>query len=130
MKNKILFVLSLLFGLMFVNAGLNKIFNYIPIPEDMPEQALKMFVAMQEITWLIPLIAVAEIIGGALIAIPRTRALGAVIITPLMAGILAHHFILNMGLPVPIIMTAILIWVIVENRQKYLPMISDTPSNP
>lgn len=32
MRKKILFVLSLLFGLMFVNAGLNVFFNYMPEP--------------------------------------------------------------------------------------------------
>jgi hypothetical protein len=40
-----------------------------------------------------------------------------------MTGILAHHFTLNMGLPIPLIMAAILVWVIVENWHKYLPMI-------
>ena len=123
MKNKILFVVSLLFGLMFINAGLNKFFNYMPVPEDMPENAMKMFMAMMEITWLLPLLAVFEIIGGILFIIPRFRALGAVVITPIMAGILAHHFTLGVGLPIPLVMTIILIWVIVDNRKKYLPMI-------
>jgi uncharacterized membrane protein YphA (DoxX/SURF4 family) len=40
MKNKILLVLSIIFGLMFINSGLNKLFEYIPIPEDMPADAL------------------------------------------------------------------------------------------
>ena len=123
MKNKVLFVLSLLFGLMFINAGLNKFFNYIPVPEDMPEQAMNMFMAMAEIAWLMPMIAVFEIIGGLLFIIPRTRALGAVIITPLMAGILAHHFTLGMGLAIPLVMAVILLLVIADNYPKYLPMI-------
>lgn len=123
MKNKILFVICLLFGLMFINAGLNKFFNYIPVPEEMPEQAMNMFTAMMEITWLMPLLAVFEIIGGVLFVLPRFRALGAVIITPIMFGILAHHFTLGMGLPIPLIMGAILVWVIIENKEKYLPMI-------
>lgn len=124
MKNKILFVICLLFGLMFINGGLNKFFNYMPMPEEMPEQAMKMFMAMMEITWLMPLIATFEIIGGVLFIIPRFRALGAVIITPIMVGILAHHFVLGFGLAIPLIMTAILVWVIVENWQKYLPMVN------
>lgn len=32
MKQKSLFAASLIFGLMFINAGLNKFFNYIPLP--------------------------------------------------------------------------------------------------
>ena len=123
MKNKILFVLCLLSGLMFINAGLNKFFNYIPVPEDMPEKTMKMFTAMMEITWLMPLLAAFEIIGGILFIVPRFRALGAVILTPIMVGILAHHFTLGDSLIIPLIMTAILVWVIVENLQKYLPII-------
>lgn len=123
MKNKILFVICLLFGLMFINAGLNKFFNYMPMPDEMPEQAMNMFTAMMEITWLMPLLALFEIIGGVLFILPRFRALGAVIITPIMFGILAHHFTLGMGLPIPLIMGAILVWVIIENKEKYLPMI-------
>jgi len=37
MKKKILFVLSLLFGLMFINSGLNKFFNYLPSPKTCPK---------------------------------------------------------------------------------------------
>ncbi|HCO85795.1 MAG TPA: DoxX family protein, partial [Arenibacter sp.] len=33
MKNKILTVLCILFGLMMINSGLNKFFNYMPMPE-------------------------------------------------------------------------------------------------
>lgn len=125
MKKKILFVLSLLFGLLFINAGLNKIFDYIPVPDDMPEEAVKIFMAMMEITWLMPLLAAFEIIGGVLFIIPRFRAFGAIIITPIMVGILAHHFTLGMGLAVPLVMAIVLVWVLIENRDKYLPMIKN-----
>ncbi len=124
MKNKILSVISFLFGLMFINAGLNKFFNYLPAPDDMPERALKMLMAMSEITWLLQLIATFEMIGGILFILPRFRALGAIVLTPIMAGILAHHFILGDGLIIPLLLTAILIWVIVENRHKYQPLIN------
>lgn len=124
MKNKILFILCLLFGLMFINAGLNKFFNYIPVPENLPESVMNMFMAMMEITWLMPLIATFEIIGGLLFIIPRLRALGAIVLTPIMTGIVIHHLTLGFGLfPIPLIMTIILIWVIIENKKKYLPMI-------
>ena len=66
MKKKILFVVCLLFGLMFINSGLNKFFNYIPMPKDMPENMLKLMGAMKDIGWLIPLVGIAEIVGGIL----------------------------------------------------------------
>lgn len=124
MKNKILFVIYLLFGLMFINAGLNKFFNYIPVPENLPESVMKMFMAMMEITWLMPLIATFEIIGGVLFIIPRFRALGAMVLVPIMTGIIIHHLSLGFGLfPIPLVMGVIHLWAIIENKEKYLPMI-------
>jgi uncharacterized membrane protein YphA (DoxX/SURF4 family) len=124
MKKKILLVVSILFGLMFINSGLNKFFNYMPMPKDMPEDMMKAMGAFMQIGWLMPLIAVAEITGGILFMINKFRALGALIIFPVMVGIiLTHIFIEPSGLPLALVFLAIEIWVIIENREKYLPMI-------
>jgi uncharacterized membrane protein YphA (DoxX/SURF4 family) len=124
MKQKILFVISLLFGLMFINSGLNKFFNYIPVPADLPEKLVKTMKAFMEIGWIFPLVAVAEILGGTLFIIPKFRALGAIIIFPIMIGILLTHIITEpSGLPIALVLFAINLWVIYENRDKYLPMV-------
>jgi putative oxidoreductase len=124
MKNKILFVVSLLTGLLFINGGLNKIFQYIPMPADIPQETAKDFAAMVEISWLMPLLAVAEVIGGILLIIPKTRALGAVVLCPIIVGILLMHLLVDTsGLPIALILTAIWGWIVYENRHKYLPML-------
>lgn len=124
MKKKILFVVSLLFGLMFINAGLNKFFNYMPMPNDIPENMLKVMTAFMQIGWLMPLIAVAEIVGGVLFITNKFRALGAIIIFPVLIGILLTHILIApSGLPIALILIGIEIWVIIENREKYLPMV-------
>jgi len=124
MKKKILLVVGILFGLMFINSGLNKFLNYIPVPDDLPETMVKLMGAMMEIGWLMPLVAVAEIIGGILFMIPRTRALGAIVIFPVMIGIVLTHIIYApSGLVMALVLLAINLWVIYENREKYLPMI-------
>lgn len=125
MKNKILFVVSLLFGLMFINAGLNKFFNYMPMPKDMPESMLKLMGAFMQISWLMPLVGVIEVVGGALFIPNKTRALGAIVILPVMVGVVLTN-IINApdGLPIALVMLAVNIWGIIDNRKKYLPMIS------
>ena len=124
MKKKILFVICLLFGLMFINAGLNKFLNYIPVPDDMPEAMVKLTTALMSISWLMPLIATVEIVGGILFIIPKFRALGAIIIFPIVVGIVLTHTINEpSGLPVALILLLINLWVFFENREKYLPMI-------
>ena len=123
-KNILLFVLSLLFGLMFINAGLNKFFNYMPMPENMPEKMQKAMAAFMEIGWLMPLVGAAEVVGGVLIIFPKTRALGALIIFPIMVGILLTNIVQSTsGLPIALILSAILVWIMYENREKYLPLI-------
>lgn len=124
MKRKITFVLSLLFGLMFINAGLNKFFNYMPPPENLPENLLKAFQAFTQIGWLMPLIGLAEILGGILFIFPKTRALGALVIFPVMIGIMLTNTLTDTsGLPIALVFFVINLWVIYENREKYLPML-------
>lgn len=123
-KSKILFVVSVLFGLMFINAGLNKFLNYMPVPENLPEKMMKAMTAIMELSWLLPLIGVAEIVGGLLIIIPKTRALGALVIFPVMVGITLTNIVQDSsGLPLVAVLWVILIWIMVENRKKYLPLI-------
>ncbi len=125
MKNKILFVVSLLFGLMFINAGLNKFFNYMPVPKDMPESLVKLMTAFMQISWLMPLVGAAEIVGGVLFITNKYRALGAIVILPVMVGVVLTNLIYSpSGLPIALPLLAVNIWVIIENRKKYLPMVS------
>jgi uncharacterized membrane protein YphA (DoxX/SURF4 family) len=123
-KNKILFVLALLFGLMFINAGLDKFLHHMPMPAEMSEKTLKAFGAFVEIGWLMPLVGIVEMIGGLLIIIPRTRALGALICLPVMVGILLTNIFQEVaGLPLVIVLCAILAWIMIENKKKYLPLL-------
>ncbi|TKB96476.1 DoxX family protein [Pedobacter cryotolerans] len=126
MKTKITFVLSLIFGLFFINAGLNKFFNYMPMPENMPESLVKAMTAMMEISWLMPLVAIAEILGGLLIIFPKTRALGALIVFPVMIGIILTNTVTNIsGFPIAAVCALILFWIMYENRAKYYPLLKE-----
>ncbi|PJJ07545.1 DoxX-like protein [Flavobacterium sp. 1] len=124
MKNKIIFVLSLLFGLMFINAGLNKFFYYMPMPENLPEKMQKAMNAFTEIGWIMPLVGAVEVLGGVLIILPRFRALGALIILPVMVGIVLTNIVQDTsGLPFALVLSAILISIMHQNKEKYLPLL-------
>lgn len=123
MKNKILTVATGLFGLMMLNSGLNKFLHYMPMPE-MSEAAGKTMMAFVEAGWIFPLIAIVEIVGGVLIAIPKFRALGAIIILPVMVGILLFHLVQEPStIAMSLIFFGINIWAIVDNRAKYAHLI-------
>jgi putative oxidoreductase len=124
MKKKILLGVSIVFCLIFINAGLNKFFNYLPPPDNLPQNMIDLMTAMMTFGWLMPLVAVAEIVGGVLFISNKFRALGAIIIFPVMIGILLTYIInAPSGLPLALVLLAVNLWVIIENREKYMPMI-------
>lgn len=125
MKSRILFILCLLAGLMFINAGLDKFFHYMPVPKDMPEKLVKAGMAFMEIGWLMPLVGAAEIAGGLLLIFNRTRALGILIILPVLTGILLTTVCTApSGLPLVLVLMAIIGWAIADNRRKFMPLIA------
>lgn len=124
MKQKILNVLSILFGLLLLNGGLSKLFNYMPVPDNLPEALVKDNAAFMEIAWLMPLVAIAEVLGGILVMFRRTRALGILIIFPVMVGVLLIHlFVDQTNLAIAVVIWAIMLWIIFENREKYLGLL-------
>ncbi len=70
------FIICLLFGLMFINAGLDKFFHYNPMPELSEEQDENLCSFWHNPGWLMPLVGAVEVIGGLLCIFPKTRALG------------------------------------------------------
>ncbi|MBY0244301.1 MAG: DoxX family membrane protein [Sphingobacteriaceae bacterium] len=109
---------------MFVNAGLNKFLNYMPMPQNLPVKMTNMMTAFIETRWLIPLVASIQILGGLFIIIPKTRALGALMIFPIMVGIVfINIFQVSDGLPLAIALSLILLWIMFDSRRKYLQII-------
>lgn len=121
-------VVCILFGLMFINAGLNKFFNYMPMPEMTADQ-MALMGAFVKISWLMPLIGAIEVIGGLLFALPKYRALGAIVILPVMVGIVLHNAIFDpSGLTIALPFFLINLWIIGDNWSKYKPMVSESKS--
>lgn len=86
MKEKIILVLSILLGLFMAFSGFMKFVNN-DMPKDMPAEAIKTIQAFLETKWLMPLVGIVELIGGILLAIPKTRIIGALALLPVMVGI-------------------------------------------
>lgn len=117
-------IICILFGLMFINAGLNKFFNYMPM-KDLTKEQIDVFGAFMKITWLMPLVGIVEIVGGLLFAIPKYRALGAIVILPVMVGILVHALTMDpSALAMVSVLALINLWMIIDNWNKYKAMIA------
>lgn len=106
---------------MFINAGLNKFLDYMPMEKPTPEQ-MELFAAFEKIFWLMPLVGAVEIVGGLLFIFPKTRALGTIIILPVMIGIVIHVFTMDkspMGMSIASVLFLINLWMLIDNKEKY-----------
>jgi uncharacterized membrane protein YphA (DoxX/SURF4 family) len=127
MKSKIITVFAVLFGVFLLNAGLNKFFEYMPMPkpEEMPAKMLEAMGAFKTLTWLMPLVGVAEIIGGLFCIWPRTRALGAIILLPVMVGIVLTNATTDpKGLAISLPLLLINVLIIIVDYKKFLPLVN------
>ena len=89
----------------------------------MPEEAMKLMGAAMDFGWLIPLVGVVEILGGLLFISNKYRALGAIIIFPVMIGIVLISLVnIPSTRPISLVLLAINLWVLYENREKLAPL--------
>ena len=88
-----------LLGLAFIIFGSNFFLNFIPMPADpSPADAPhKLFMAAMFPTGYLAFVKVLEILGGLLVALPKTRNFGLLILGPIIVNILAFHIFLTKG---------------------------------
>jgi putative oxidoreductase len=90
---------SVLLGLAFITFGANFFLNFIPMPADpSPADAPhKLFMGAMFPTGYLTFVKVLEIFGGLLVALPRTRNIGLLVLGPIVVNILAFHIFLTKG---------------------------------
>jgi putative oxidoreductase len=111
-------ILFVLFGLLFINAGLDKFLHYMPIPPLEPE-VVKVGEAFLSIKWLLPLVGAVELIAGLLFLFSKTRLIGAMMIFPVMIGILLHNAVyMPSGLLIAGVLFGINLWVLYVNKGR------------
>ena len=88
-----------LLGLAFIIFGSNFFLNFIPMPADpSPADAPhKLFMSAMFPTGYLAFVKVLEILGGLLVALPKTRNIGLLILGPIIVNILAFHVFLTKG---------------------------------
>ena len=111
-------VAGILLGLLFIMSATVVLLKLVPTPP-MPEGTpMAMFMGAFGPTGYMTFIKVLELVGGILVAIPRTRNWGLLIVGPILVNILAFHVFITkgVGLENPMIivivaLTAYLLWV-------------------
>ncbi len=117
MKEKLPIIAGGLLGLLFIVFGSNFFLKFIEIPSPPEGSPMAMFMGAMYTTGYLTFVKVLEILGGVLVAIPKTRNIGLLILTPIIVNILAIHVFLMGGTKLadpPVILitvlSAFLIW--------------------
>lgn len=120
---------SVLLGLAFITFGANFFFNFIPMPADpSPADAPhKLFMAAMFPTGYLAFVKVLEILGGVLVALPKTRNIGLLVLGPIIVNILAFHVFLTKGAGLfepPVVAIALLsAFLLFAERKSWLGLI-------
>ena len=90
-------VAGVLLGLIFVFSGVVVLFNLVPVPPIPEGTPPAHFMAAFGPTGYLTFVKVVEVLGGILVAIPRTRTLGLLVLGPIIVNILAFHAFVTAG---------------------------------
>lgn len=90
-------IAGVLLGLLFVMSAVTVLFNLMPIPELPKDTPIWHFMAAFGPTGYMKFVKVFELLGGILVAIPKTRNLGLLALGPVIVNILAFHAFVTNG---------------------------------
>lgn len=118
-----------LLGLLFIVFGLNFFLKFIPMPPGPPEgspPALLMGALIP--TGYFSFIKVMEILGGVLVAVPKTRNFGLLVLGPIIVNILCFHIFLTKGAtlvdPVNILISGLALFLLWSGRRAFCGLVN------
>lgn len=121
-------IAGILLGLLFIMSSVVVLFNLIP-PDKMPKPATpeaEMFMNAFGPTGYMKFIKVIELIGGILVAIPRTRNYGLLALGPIIINILAFHTFIEKGKdlfsPMMIVIVLLALYLLWVERKRVLAL--------
>lgn len=86
-----------LLGLAFITFGLNHFLGFIQMPPPPKGSPPYLFFGAIGPTGYLTFVKVCELLGGILVALPKTRNIGLLILGPIVVNILAFHAFLTNG---------------------------------
>ena len=128
MKEKLPLIAGGLLGLLFLVFGLNFFLQFLPMPSPPEGSPMALFMGAMYTSGYLAFVKVLEISGGVLVAIPKTRNIGLLILTPIIVNILAIHVFLMGGAglidPPVILITALAAFLIWSARKSAAALVN------
>jgi uncharacterized membrane protein YphA (DoxX/SURF4 family) len=118
MKKCLPTIAGILLGMCFVAASVPVLFHLVPIPKMTEGTPIAHFMAAFAPTGYMTFVKVCELVGGILVAIPRTRNLGLLVLGPIIVNIIVFHIcvtsvkdLINPMLDAIVVFALYLLWV-------------------
>ena len=94
---KLTLVASIVLGLVFVIFGLNFFLKFLPIPSPPADSPAAQFMGAMYVSGMLAAIKILEVVGGVLVAIPKTRNIGLLVLGPIVVNILLFNILIAPG---------------------------------
>ncbi len=115
-------------GLLFIIFGLNFFLKFIPIPVPPEGSPPAMFMGALYTTGYLAFVKIMEILGGVLVAIPKTRNLGLLVLGPIIVNILCFHIFLTKGAtlidPMNILISVLALFLLWSGRKAFCGLVN------
>lgn len=117
-------VAGILLGLLFIMASVTVLFHLVKMPPPPDGTPAAMFMGAFIPTSYMTFVKVLELTGGILVAIPRTRNFGLLILGPILVNILAFHVFIMKGdgllNPMIIIIVMLALYLLWAGRKNFV----------
>jgi putative oxidoreductase len=120
-------IAGILLGLLFIMSASVVLFGLAPTPEIPEGSPVAAFMAAFGPTGYMTFVKVLELLGGILVAIPRTRNVGLLILGPIIVNILAFHiFVAKDGILSPMLLgiSALALFLMWSERKSWMGLIT------
>lgn len=112
-------IIRILLGIMLVVFGLNKFLQFMPMPS-MPDAASEFMGALMKSGYLMVIVAIVEILAGALLLVNKYQSLTLVILFPVLLNAFLFHLFLDVeGIGAAAMAMAMNIFLFVANKESY-----------
>ena len=123
-----------LLGALFIMSGVVVLFNLVDAPPPPEGTAASHFMAAFAPTGYLTFVKVLEVLGGVLVAIPKTRNFGLLVLGPIIVNILAFHAFVTKGQglfdPMILIICALALYLLWVGRKQFAGLAGSCKNQP
>jgi len=127
MSNRIETIVRVILGIALVTFGLDKFFAFVPHGHEMTEQLMAAYKGLMANKFILPTVGVVETLTGILLISGRYVIIALTALIPVIYGIIAFHFAVDMPGIIPGLIVAVMhLYLVLNRRSVFADLIKQT----